>query len=69
MSVMPPMRPGLMTDGEINTELKTATGERLAELEAERAERRADRAAWTPDLSVGWKGLTPSTRGTVPRRG
>jgi hypothetical protein len=39
------MRPDMMTDGEINAELKTATGERLAALEAEREERRLYRAS------------------------
>ena len=38
-------RPGMMTDGEISVELKTATGDRLADLLRERAERREYRAA------------------------
>jgi hypothetical protein len=38
-------RPGMMTDGEIAVELKTATGDRLADLLRERAERREYRAA------------------------
>jgi len=37
-------RPGMMTDGEIAVELKTATGDRLADLLRERAERREYRA-------------------------
>jgi hypothetical protein len=41
----PEMRPGMMTDSEINAELKTATGERLAALQAEREERRVYRAS------------------------
>jgi hypothetical protein len=41
----PEMRPDMMTDGEINAELKTATGERLTALEAEREERRLYRAS------------------------
>ena len=41
----PEMRPGMMTDSEINAELKTATGERLAALQAEREERKAYRAS------------------------
>jgi hypothetical protein len=40
-----PERPGMMTDGEIVVELKTATGDRLADLLRERAERREYRAA------------------------
>jgi hypothetical protein len=39
------MRPGMMTDAEINAELKTATGERLEALLAEREERRQYRAS------------------------
>jgi hypothetical protein len=35
----------MMTDGEIAVELKTATGDRLAELLRERAERREYRAS------------------------
>jgi hypothetical protein len=35
----------MMTDAEINAELKTATGERLEALRAERAERRQYRAS------------------------
>jgi len=38
-------RPGMMTDGEIAVELKTATGDRLADLLRERAERREYRAS------------------------
>ena len=38
-------RPGMMTDGEIAVEVKTATGDRLADLLRERAERREYRAA------------------------
>ncbi len=41
----PQMRPGMMTDAEINAELKTATGERLGALLAEREERRDYRAS------------------------
>jgi hypothetical protein len=41
----PQMRPGMMTDAEINAELKTATGERLEVLLAEREERRVYRAS------------------------
>ena len=41
----PEMRPDMMTDGEINAELKTATGERLTALESEREERRLYRAS------------------------
>ena len=41
----PQMRPGMMTDAEINAELKTATGERLEALLAERQERREYRAS------------------------
>lgn len=41
-----PLRtPPWMTDGEINAEIKTATGQRLAALVAQRDERRALRAA------------------------
>jgi hypothetical protein len=39
------MRPGMMTDAEINAELKTATGQRLEALLAEREERRQYRAS------------------------
>jgi hypothetical protein len=39
------MRPDMMTDGEINAELKTASGERLAALQAEREDRRVYRAS------------------------
>jgi hypothetical protein len=45
MTGSPSLRPGMMTDSEINAELKTATGERLAALQAEREERRVYRAA------------------------
>jgi hypothetical protein len=38
-------RPGMMTDGEIAVELKTAAGDRLADLLRERTERREYRAA------------------------
>ncbi len=38
-------RPGMMTDGEIAVELKTATGDRQADLLRERAERREYRAS------------------------
>lgn len=38
-------QPGMMTDGEIAVELKTATGDRLADLLRERTERREYRAA------------------------
>ena len=41
----PEMRPGMMTDAEINAELKTATGQRLEALLAEREERRQYRAS------------------------
>jgi hypothetical protein len=41
----PEMRPGVMTDGEINAELKAATGERREALQAQLDERRAYRAA------------------------
>jgi|tagenome__1003787_1003787.scaffolds.fasta_scaffold20948751_2 hypothetical protein len=41
-------RPGMMTDGEIVVELKTAAGDRLADLLRERAERREYRAAMRP---------------------
>ena len=39
------MRPDMMTDGEINAEVKTASGERLAALQAEREDRRVYRAS------------------------
>jgi hypothetical protein len=39
------MRPDMMTDSEINAELKTATGERLAAIQAERDDRRVYRAS------------------------
>jgi hypothetical protein len=39
------MRPDMMTDSEINAELKTASGERLAALQAEREDRRVYRAS------------------------
>jgi hypothetical protein len=39
------MRPDMMTDGEINAEFKTASGERLAALQAEREDRRVYRAS------------------------
>jgi hypothetical protein len=42
------MQPGMMTDAEINAELKTASGERLAALRAEREERRVYRASMRP---------------------
>jgi hypothetical protein len=35
----------MMTDSEINAELKTATGERLAAIQAERDDRRVYRAS------------------------
>jgi hypothetical protein len=38
------MRPGMMTDAEIKSELKTATGERLEALQAERESRRLYRS-------------------------
>jgi hypothetical protein len=41
----PEMRPDMMTDSEINAELKTASGERLAALQAEREDRRVYRAS------------------------
>ena len=41
----PEMRPDMMTDGEINAEFKTASGERLAALQAEREDRRVYRAS------------------------
>jgi len=56
-------RPGYLTDGEIKAELETATGERRAALEAERAERRTLRANWKPDLSVGWQGTRRTAHG------
>jgi hypothetical protein len=40
------MRPGMMTDGEINAELRTALGERRADLIAEREDRKAVRAGF-----------------------
>jgi hypothetical protein len=49
--------PKFLTDGEIKRELETATGDRRAALEAERAERKTFRANWTPDISVGWRGV------------
>jgi hypothetical protein len=39
------MQPGMMTDHEINVELTTASGDRLAALQAEREERRIYRAS------------------------
>jgi hypothetical protein len=42
---VPEMRPDMMTDSEINAELKTASGERLAALQAEREDRRVYRAS------------------------
>jgi hypothetical protein len=48
---VPEMRPDMMTDGEINAELKTASGERLEALEAERADRRVYRASMRPSLA------------------
>jgi hypothetical protein len=48
---VPEMRPDMMTDGEINAELKIASGERLAALEAERADRRVYRASMRPSLA------------------
>jgi hypothetical protein len=44
----PEMRPDMMTDSEINAELKTASGERLAALQAEREDRRVYRASMRP---------------------
>ena len=41
----PEMQPGMMTDHEISVELKTASGDRRAALEAEREERRVYRAS------------------------
>jgi len=38
-------RPDMMTDSELKAELRTALGERRAELVAEREERKAIRAA------------------------
>jgi hypothetical protein len=61
----PQMRPDWMTDGEINAELVTATGDRLAELEAEKAERKTYRANWNPDPSVGWKGTQRAGHGAA----
>jgi hypothetical protein len=54
--------PRLLTDGEIKRELESATGDRRAALEAERAERKTLRANWTPDMSVGWQGTRPARR-------
>lgn len=48
--------PRFLTDGEIKNELKTAIGDRRAELALELAERREYRATWTPDMAVGWQG-------------
>jgi hypothetical protein len=56
---------GHLTDGEIKRELETATGDRLAALEAERDDRKEYRARWNPDLSVGWKGAW-RTRHSAP---
>jgi hypothetical protein len=44
------MQPDMMTDSEINAELKTASGDRLAALQAEREDRRVYRASMRPSI-------------------
>jgi hypothetical protein len=52
------MRPDMMTDSEINAELKTASGERLAALQAEREDRRVYRAS----MRLGGRSKDPEQR-------
>lgn len=49
------MKPWMLTDGELNREIETAEGDRLAALKRERDERRAFRASMRGyDPSLKW---------------
>ena len=53
------LKPAEMTDSELAQALKTASGERLAELTTERDERRVIRASIRPDVPAQARRLGP----------